>query len=302
MVRIGITPILALAACGGGAVAPAGTATLHAACGVDQRWTGTDCRPVGDARGRVATAEQELADFHLKPAQDALAGVEAHGPLDHDTNVKLWEQRGIAAAYAEDPTGAIAAFDMVLALDPVHLLSYDLSPQATGPFERSREAALAHGPPNLDITWARGQKVGAPVPLEVEVIADPRKFLRRATVLVRKRGDATWQAADVTLAAPGTRAKLTLPGVHAAAPTAYELYARAYDDHDNEVLVWNDPTRPREIPLRYDPPTPWYRKWWVWAIGVGVAGAALSVGVYVATRSPPDTLDAPVGLVSSPGR
>lgn len=293
---------MVLAGCGGGAVAPAGTATLHASCGVDQRWTGSDCRPVGDARNRVATAEHELTDFHLKPAQDALAGAEDHGPLDHDTNVKLWEQRGIAAAYAEDPKGAIAAFDMVLALDPVHLLSYDLSPQATGPFEQSRKAAIAHGPPNLDITWARGQKVGAPVPLEVEVIADPRQFLHRATVFVRKRGDASWQAADVALAAPGTRTKVTLPAIHATAPTAIELYARAYDDHENEVLLWSDATRPREIPLRYDAPTPWYRKWWVWAIGVGVAGAATTVGVYIATRSPPETLP-PIAIgAMTPGR
>ena len=38
-------------------------------------------------------------------------------------------------------------------------------------------------------------------------------------------------------------------------PVSLELYLRAYDDRGNEVLTWADPTRPREIPLRYDPPT-----------------------------------------------
>src|SRR5688500_6197431 len=254
-----------LIGCGAGAAAPAATAALRPACGADQRWDGAACRPVGDARSRVEAAEQELAAFHVKEAAAALEGVEAAGPLDHDTHVKLWEQRGIAAAYAEDPATATAAFEMLLALDPPHLLSYTLSPQATFVFERSRVAAGTQGAPSLDISWAHGQKLGAPVPLEVEVIADPKGFLRRATVFVRVRGDAGWKAADVALGSPGTRTRLTLPSFSGSAATALELYARAYDARDNEVLAWSDARRPREIPLRYDPPTPWYRTWWVWA-------------------------------------
>lgn len=255
---------------------------------------------MGDARSRVETAEQELAAFHVKEAAAALDGVEAHGPLDHDTHVKLWEQRGIAAAYAEDPATATAAFDMLLALDPPHLLSYTLSPQATFVFERSRVAATASGAPSLDISWAHGQKLGAPVPLEVEVIADPKRFLRRATVFVRVRGEDGWKAADVKLGAAGTRARVTLPPFSGTAATALELYARAYDDRDNEVLAWSDARRPREIPLRYDPPTPLRRKWWVWAAVGGVVAVGAAIGVYAATREPPN--DLPPIVVSSPGR
>jgi hypothetical protein len=291
LLRIAIP--LILAGCGAGAVAPAGTAALRPGCGADQRWNGAACKPVGDARSRVETAAKELAAFHVPEATAALAGVEDHGPLDHDTHVKLWEQRGIAAAYAEDPAAATRAFDMLLALDPPHLLSYTLSPQATFVFERSRVAAGA--PPSLDISWAQGQKLGAPVPLEVEVIADPKDFLVRATVFVRRRGDSSWQAADVALGAPGTRTRVILPAFTGTAATALELYARAYDDRDNEVLAWSDATRPREIPLRYDPPTPWHRKWWVWAAVGGVVAAGAAIGVYAATREPPTDLP-PIGV------
>ena len=289
-----------LAACGGGVRSTGPVAPLRPACGTDQRWDGKACRPAGDARARVATAvaaldayqkEADLAKFDA--AQTALARVEDHGPLDHDTHVRLWEQRGIAAAFKEDEPGASRAFDMVLALDPGHLLSYMLSPKATFVFERVRASAIERGAPGIDVSWAQGQKVGAPVPLEVEVVADPKRFLRKATVYVRARGERDWRAADVTLPAAGKRAQLRLPATDTDRPTALEVYARAYDDRGNEVLTWADARRPREIPLRYDPPPPWYRKPWVWMAIVGGAASITAVSVYAATRSPSSTLETP---------
>lgn len=279
----------ALAACGAPAATGPRVAVLRPACGADARWDGGRCVPAGDGRSRVDAAAAALAEFQVDTARAALDGVEAHGPLDHDTHVKLWEQRGIAAGYTEDEPTARRAFDMLLALDPGHLLSYELSPKATWVFEREREAARTRGTPDLDVTWAQGQKVGAPVALDVEVIADPKQFLRKASVFVRRRGEPAWRAADVALVPAGKRARIVLPATGGAGPGALELYARVYDDRDNEVMVWADPARPREIPLRYDPPPPWYRKWWVWTAVVGVVAAGTGAVVYAATREPPDT-------------
>ena len=50
------------------------------------------------------------------------------------------------------------------------------------------------------------------------------------------------------------------------------------------------------MPLRYDPPTRWYRKWWVWAVAGGGVAVGTGVGVYAAVWQPSDTLDAPVGV------
>ncbi len=60
------------------------------------------------------------------------------GPLDHAAHIMLWEQRGIASAYVGDHEHASAAFDMLLALDPSHILSYRLSTKATFVFEDVR--------------------------------------------------------------------------------------------------------------------------------------------------------------------
>jgi hypothetical protein len=275
-----------LAACGTQA-ARGPIATLRAACPTGEYWAGAACKPSGDAPKKLAEGEKALAAQDLDAAKTALDAVEQAGPLDHETNVTLWEQRGIAAAYGDDEPTAQHAFDMMLALDPGHFLSYTLSPKATFVFERTRKQAGT--PPEIELNWARGGKVGDPVPLDVEVIADPKKFLDRATLFVRTRGDRAWQAADLQLHDKDTR--VVLPPIAAQKPVSLELYLRAYDTHGNEVLTWADPQRPREIALRYEPPAPWYRKWWFYAIAVPALAIATGVTVYELTTTPPATID-----------
>ncbi|HEX7838850.1 MAG TPA: hypothetical protein VF469_15340, partial [Kofleriaceae bacterium] len=134
-----------------------------------------------------------------------------------------------------------------------------------------------------------------PVPLDLDVVSDPKRFLHRATVFVRARGETGWRAADVALAAAADR-RLLLPPVEAQGPVSLELYLRAYDDRGNEVLAWADPARPREIPLRYDPPVPWYRRGWFYAaVGTAVA-AAVGLTVYEVTIAPPDKVTGGVSV------
>lgn len=262
---------------------------LRSACPDAQHWNGTACAPRGDGAARVAAGKQALARLDVDVAKLALESAEKAGPLDHDANITLWEQRGIAAAYLDDETAARAAFDMLLALDPGHFLSYTLSPKATFVFEKVRNDIKARGVPALDVTWPHGQRVGDPVPLDLEVVADPKRFLRRATVFVRTRGDAGWRAADVALASSRDQ-RIVLPPIDADRPVSLELYLRAYDDRGNEVLTWADARRPREIPLRYDPPTPWYRSGWFYvAVGTAIA-VGVGATVYELTLAPPDTV------------
>lgn len=258
---------------------------LRPACDAGQYWDGSACKPRGEGAQKIAAGKAALAKLDVEEARLALDAAGQGGPLDHAANVTLWEQRGIAAAYVDDEPTATSAFDMLLALDPSHFLSYTLSPKATFVFEKVRNQMRSRGAPALDINWQSGQKVGEPVPLEVEVLADPKQFLRTATVFVRTRGEPSWRAADLALS---ESKRVVLPPITATKPVSLELYLRAYDAAGNEVLAWADPARPREIPLRYDPPTPWYRSGWTYAIG----GTALAIGtgiiVYALTIAPPD--------------
>jgi len=290
--------IAALAACH----AETGRDTLVAlrrACADAEYWDGAACRPRGDGAARVAAGKQALARLDVDVARQALDAAERGGPLDHDANVTLWEQRGIAAAYVDDERTAGAAFEMMLALDPGHFLSYTLSPKATFVFEQVRNVSKAHAGPAVDVNWPHGQRVGDPVPIDLEVVADPKQFLHRATVFVRTRGEPGWRAADVALTGSTERRaerRIILPPVAAAGPVSLELYLRAYDDRGNEVLTWADPARPREIPLRYDPPTPWYRRGWFYAAVATAAAATVGVTVYELTIAPPDKVTGGVSV------
>ncbi|HUJ59701.1 MAG TPA: hypothetical protein VLX92_14450 [Kofleriaceae bacterium] len=286
--------VLALAACGGAPVARTPIASLRAACGAGQYWDGRACARTGDAPQKLEQGKQALAALQVDQARAALDAAEKAGPLGHDDNVTLWEQRGIAAAYVDDEAGAKRAFDMLLALDPGHFLSYKLSPKATFVFEQVR-AQKDRAAPELDITWQRGGKVGDPVPLDVEVLADPMRLMRRATVFVRERGQTAWRAADLALPDRGD-ARLVLPPLTDHKPVSLELYLEAYDEHGNEVLGWATPTRPREIPLRYDPPPPWYKTWWGITAMIGAGVAIAAVTAYEVTLSPPDKIDGGGGL------
>ena len=85
-----------------------------------------------------------------------------------------------------------------------------------------------------------------------------------------------------------------LPPISGTKSTSLEVYARAYDDRGNEVLAWADPSRPREIPLRYDPPKPWYFRPWFLATASAVLLGGTAVTVYALTISPPDKIGGPV--------
>jgi hypothetical protein len=260
--------------------------SLRQACPAEQYWSGTACTPRGDGAAKIAAGKAALVNQDVDAAKVELDAAAARGPLDHQANVTLWEQRGIAAAYVDDEPAAADAFDMLLALDPGHILSYRLSPKATFVFEKVRDQKK--GGAQIDVNWQFGQRVGDPVPLDLEVVADPKRFLKAATVFVRTRGDAVWRAADLVVT--GRSKRVVLPPITATKPVSLELYVRGYDDKGNEVLAWADATKPREIPLRYDPPTPWYRRWWVITIASGVLIGGTATIVYVATREPPDTV------------
>jgi hypothetical protein len=278
--------VMVIAACGRGG-SPGTLASLRAACEPTTYWNGTACTPRGDGAKNIAAGVAALVEQDVDKAKIALDAAERAGHLDHQSNITLWEQRGIAAGFVEDQKTAERYFDTLLAIDPTHYLPGGFKPAVLRPFERMRDEMKKAGATALDVNWPNGLKTGESIPLEVEVLVDPKGFLRRATVFVREHGETTWRAADVPLSRVPSKVKL--PAVQSTKATSLELYLRAYDDKGNEVLAWADPKRPREIPLRYDPPPKWYRSWKTYAIGGTAAALVTGIIVYAVTLSPPDT-------------
>ena len=157
--------------------------------------------------------------------------------------------------------------------------------------------AATRDPAELAVTWPRNLRLGDPVPIEIETVADPAGVLHAATLYVRQRGTTAWRAADVTLAPPGQYTRVRLPAIDGTAPTALEVYATALDRAGNETLVWASAARPRDVPLRYDPPTPWHRTWWVWAIAGGVVATGAGIATYAIVWEPSGSVD---GMINRP--
>lgn len=275
--------VLLVVGCGGssGSLRPAAS---RMPCADAQYWDGKACRPRAGDGVALERAVRALAEFKVDQALADLQRARAAEPHRHETLVTINEQLGIAHAYLGNETEAMAAFEMLLALDPGHLLSYTLSPRATFVFERAR--SRARRPAAVDLSWPRDLEVDDAIPVDVEVLADPATMLHRATLEVRTRGAATHRSFDLELAAPGEFRRVVLPELGVARPEVLQLWLRAYDERGNEVLRWGSAEAPREIALGYRAPTPWYRTWWVWA----TAGTAVAIGtgttVYLIQREP----------------
>jgi tetratricopeptide (TPR) repeat protein len=278
-----------LAGCGAAGASGQRTATLRPACAVNQAWDGARCRPRPPAAQSLARAASALAAFRVDEALGLLMRALTQAPHPHGEHAAIYEQLGIAYAYLGREPEALSAFDMLLRLDPGHLLSYNLSPKVTLTFERARVQAARRPPPELQVQWPNGLRVSQPLPIDVEVVADARRMLDSATIYVKRRGEPRFSAVDVALSPPGQRRRVTLPAVRSLRPEVVQVYVSALDQRGNEVLRWGDEARPREIALRYDPPPAWWRRWWVWAGAGGVVAAGTAI-VFLSTRPLPDNL------------
>jgi hypothetical protein len=246
---------------------------------------------------QLDAAANALKAFRPEETVAILEQARSHGPYTWADYVRLHELLGVAHAYLERRDDASRDFEMLLALEPSHALSYTLSPKATFVFEQVRRKRGEDPPPGVDVAWRRDLKVSDAVGIDVEVVADPLSFLKRATIFTRERGGASWSSHPFALPAIGTSRRELLPALEPAPThdTALELYLVAYDDAGNEVLRSGSAAHPREIPLRYEPPPAWYAHWWVPVIGAAVvAGAA--AGIYAATRPLPGTVSSSTNL------
>jgi tetratricopeptide (TPR) repeat protein len=233
-----------------------------------------------------------LAEFRAEDAITALEKAKDEGPYSRADNIRLYEQLGIAYAYLDRSEDALAAFDTLLALDPGRAISYTLSPKVTFLFEQARGAVANRTPPTIDVRWPVGLVVSAPVPVDIEVVSDPKQFLSRAKVHYRLKGSPKYDVVELDLPAPGSPKRLEIPAIAAASlrQESVEIYLVAHDRAGSEVHQWGSEARPREISLRYEPPDPWYSKWWVWAIAGTVVAASASAAAVAASSEPEPTV------------
>src|SRR5262249_47248640 len=87
-----LVAVLPLVGCHGGAAGPPTVATLRTACSDAEIWTWTACAPRGDAPTKIEAGKKAIAALKIADATKQLDDAEKSGPLDHDSNITLWEQ------------------------------------------------------------------------------------------------------------------------------------------------------------------------------------------------------------------
>lgn len=239
------------------------------------------------AAAPLERAATHVAAFEVEEALTILERVAAEPPHSYDDHRRLYELLGISYAYVDRDEEAATAFDSLLMLDPGHAIEYTLSPKATFQFQRARERARERVPPALAVSWPRGLSVGQPISVVLEVVSDPRRFLKRAFVYHRAQGANAFARIDVDLLPVGHYQAVTLPAVApvAAATVTVELYVVALDARGSEVLRVARAERPREIALAYEEPVPIHKRWWLWAAIGGVVATGVGTTLLL-TRDP----------------
>lgn len=234
-------------------------------------------------------AEAALTAFDAEGALTALADARAAGTFTLPDHVRYFAALGVAHAYLEHEDASLDAFVRLLRLAPGHAIPYTLPPRVTFLFERARK--VAGPPPRIDLGWPRGLRTDQPLPLVVEVLDDPRGVLDHARLFWRDDAEASFRSRRVELPPVGRYATVELPAFGAEVTTdrTRQMYLSAFDPSGDERLRVGDATAP--LTVAQLAPTPWHSKWWVWtAIGTAVA-AGTATAVFVATRSPPETVD-----------
>lgn len=285
-VRGTLSLLLVVAACGG-ANRAAGLSSLRAACPEGQTWDGARCKPFGPGAQMITRAEKLIEDGEPEQATAVIEQASRAGPHRHATHVRLYEQLGKAYAFQDKEREAVAAYTKLLALSPGYLISYHVSTKATFKFEKARKKSESTPPTEIDVAWPEDLDTQHPVPLDIQVVADPMKLLSRAVLHVTRGDDR--RAIDLELAPAGERKRVVLPPLGTRAPETLELQLIGLDSGGNEVALWAA-AEPRALHLDYTPPTPWYRNWRYLAPIIIGGVAAIGTAIYVVARPEPDPM------------
>lgn len=234
-----------------------------------------------------------LADYRADEALRVLERARGEGPYGFSDHLRLYELLGTAYAYLDRPDDARKAFDMLLALDPGRAISYTLSPKVTFSFEQARGRAADRAPPTVDLRWPLDLSVDDEIPIEVDVVSDPKAFLRHGQLFTRLEGQERYERLEFPMPTRGASHRVLLPALARGLErrASVELHLIVLDAAGNEVYRLGSPQRPRSLALRWDLPDPWYSRWWVWALAGTLVAAGASGAVFAATRDPGPFVD-----------
>ena len=261
--------------------------------------------PQDAVRARMAEGEQLYQNQEYRAAVEAFDAV-VHDPIaTRDDRARAYEYLGMSWLILGKKQRARAAFEELLAIDPHYTLSDPShSPKLREFFEEVRSSFVpgygrAQGEAELEHAAPTGATAGRPLEMQVVVIRGA-PLVRKVTLFARRQG--LLEYTPTPMRGEGGRWKLSYTPPRDVADYKLEYYVEARDDNERVVARVASPERPIPLPVHGAPvvtgPTPWYKRWYVWAaVGAVVAGGAIAGTVAgTAEKAPKGSL--PPGTVS----
>jgi hypothetical protein len=254
-------------------------------------------------KARIAEGERRYIDQEYRACIEAFTTVLQDPASTRDQRARAYEYIGLSWLILGKKPRAREAFEDVLSIDPHYTLSDpSKSPKLREFFEEVRASFLpgyGHGAGEADLEHSA--PTGAVAGRRVEIAALVTRgaaLVKEVTLHSRRQGLLGFTSEPLRPDGARFRAGITPP--RDTVDYVLEYYLEARDAKGRVVARVASPQRP--LALRVSGaaagPTPWYRRWYVWAaVGAVVAGAVVG-GVVAGTaeRAPDGTL--PPGKVS----
>jgi len=261
-------------------------------------------------RNLIQLGQRQYDDLHYEEAVQTLSAAIIRPGNSPQDEVRIYELLAYSYQALQRNDEAEGAWRLVLAREPDHQPSQDLSPRVQQFFARVRERWEAEGRPGVARANSQGndtqqssnapppevriehrsppqQQRGRPVALTATVV-DPGNRVSRLVLAYRHNNGGIFRRVDAQ-AQTGGAFSATLPG-EIVRPPLVEYYFEAVDATGVPVQARGDAF----APLRIAVPEPGGIPWWVWVGGgVLVAGAVtgIVIGVVSASGSQPATLN-----------
>lgn len=262
--------------------------------------------PQDAVRSRMTQGEQRYQGQEYRAAIEAFDAV-VHDPIaTRNDRARAYEYLGMSWLILGKKPKARAAFEELLAIDPHYTLSDPThSPKLREFFEEVRSSFVpgygkSEGEAELEHDAPTGAVAGRPLEMQVVVIRGA-PLVKQVTLHARRQGMLEY--ADQPMRGDGGRWKLSYAPSRDVVDYTLEYYVEARDDKGRVVGRVASPERPipllvHGVPMVGNGPTPWFKRWYVWAaVGGVVAGAAIA-GVVAGTAEKAPKGSLPPGTVS----
>ena len=236
------------------------------------------------AESQKALLEQGIAQLQDLEVASAIAILESvKGPLTLEQSTELYENLGLACAYAEQSEKAERAFASLLRIAPGHTLDYSISPKATFIFEKVRKRMLKEPALLVQTSPPSATPYDTPLTIETNTLHNPENFVSSLRLCHRvKQKGGNYDCLDLDLSDSAESNAFVLPpfarpDVNDDEEMTLQFALSGFDAQGNEVYRGPSRARPGELPLGLQPQIPWYENPLTWTAVASATLAAIAL-------------------------